>query len=138
MTFGKRLKELRLEKGINQIDFAKIFNVAKGTVSNWESDNRFPDKEMLIDIAKYFDVSLDYLLTGKVPASTSELTAKDKKDIAKDLEAIMTDLQEGNALAYGDAIDPRDIPALKAGLNIILEQIKTQNKQKYTPNKYKK
>lgn len=137
MTFGKRLKELRLEKGINQIDFAKIFNVAKGTVSNWESDNRFPDKEMLIDIAKYFDVSLDYLLTGKVPAGTSELTAKDKKDIAKDLELIMAELQEGNALAYGDAIDPRDIPTIEAGLNIILEQIKTQNKQKYTPNKYK-
>ena len=61
-TFGDRLKELRLEKDLTQPAFGKIFNVEKGTVSNWENENRFPDKNTLKALADYFDVSLDYLL----------------------------------------------------------------------------
>ena len=57
-----RLKELRLKKGLNQKEFAKIINVAQNTVSNWENGNRQIDSETAIRIADYFDVSTDYLL----------------------------------------------------------------------------
>ena len=60
--FAERLNELRKNKGLNQPELAKELNVAKQTVSNWENNNRTPDNEMLIKIANYFDVSLDYLL----------------------------------------------------------------------------
>lgn len=60
--FSKRLYELRINKGLTQPELAKDLNVAKQTISNWENDNRSPDNEMLIKIANYFDVSLDYLL----------------------------------------------------------------------------
>lgn len=135
-TLGTRLRKLRNQNGYTLEYVANKLGTTKVSIMRYEKDDREPKSEMLNALAGLYAVSLDYLL-GRTP-NTTELTQKDKKDIAKDLEAIMTDLQEGNALAYGDVIDPRDIPALQAGLNIILEQIKTQNKQKYTPNKYKK
>lgn len=60
--FAERLNELRKNKGLNQTELAKELNVAKQTVSNWENGNRNPDNDMLIKIANYFEVSLDYLL----------------------------------------------------------------------------
>lgn len=60
--FAERLKKLRTEKGLNQTELAKILNVAKQTISNWELGNRTPDDKMLIKIADLFDVSTDYLL----------------------------------------------------------------------------
>ena len=61
-SFGKRLKHLRQEKGLTQVELGKAFNVTNVAVTKWESDDRFPDKSILIKIADYFDVSTDYLL----------------------------------------------------------------------------
>ena len=60
--FGKRLKELRLEKGLSQRSLGEIFNVCNQTISFWESGNREPDLDALVEIAQYFDVSVDYLV----------------------------------------------------------------------------
>lgn len=60
--FGKRLKELRLEKGLSQRSLGEAFNVCNQTVSFWESGSREPDLDALVEIARYFDVTTDYLL----------------------------------------------------------------------------
>ena len=60
--FGEKLKELRLEKGLSQRKLGEIFNVCNQTVSFWESGSREPDMDMLVEIAEYFGVSVDYLL----------------------------------------------------------------------------
>lgn len=57
-----KLKELRKKHHLTQIEFARIFNISNGTVGNWESGIRQPDHETLVKIAKYFDVTVDYLL----------------------------------------------------------------------------
>lgn len=62
MTFGERLQHLRHEKKILQEDLAKVINVHRATVGKYENNLRFPDQEILQKIARYFDVSLDYLL----------------------------------------------------------------------------
>lgn len=59
---NKRIKELRLSQGLNQVSFAKKLSVTKQTVSNWENNNIQPSIDMLIKIADYFSVSTDYLL----------------------------------------------------------------------------
>ncbi len=59
--FAKRFKEARESMDLSQKDMAKILNVGPSTVSMWEQDRRTPDKEMLIKIANYFDISIDYL-----------------------------------------------------------------------------
>ena len=60
--FGRRLKELRLEKKINQSELGEIMGISPSTVGMYERDQRFPDKDTLGKIADYFEVSVDYLL----------------------------------------------------------------------------
>lgn len=59
---GERICELRKELGWSQVELAKKLSVAKQTVSNWENENIQPSIEMLIRLAKVFNVSTDYLL----------------------------------------------------------------------------
>lgn len=61
-TLGKRLKELRREKGILQDDLARDIGVSKGTVSVWERDARKPEYDTLEQLCEYFQVNLGYLL----------------------------------------------------------------------------
>ncbi len=60
--FGQRIKELRSNRGWNQVDLSKKLNITKQTVSNWENDNILPSIEMLIRLSEVFGVSTDYLL----------------------------------------------------------------------------
>ncbi len=61
-TFGERLKELRAEKQIGQIALAKAIKVSSGIVSMWENNLREPTMSNLIALAKFFDVSIDYIV----------------------------------------------------------------------------
>lgn len=76
MSFGSILKCLRNEKGINQTELGRLINVGKTTISGYENDSSFPDKETLKKIADYFDVSIDYLL-GRTNDRTSNKTTED-------------------------------------------------------------
>ena len=60
--FKDRLKYLRSEKEMTGEELGKVFEVTKVGIHGWESGNRSPNIDMLIKIADYFDVSLDYLL----------------------------------------------------------------------------
>ncbi|WP_236895461.1 helix-turn-helix domain-containing protein [Clostridium beijerinckii] len=62
MNLGERLKNLRLEKGISQKDLADHFNIARSTLSQYESNQRTPSDEIKVKLSEYFNVSLDYLL----------------------------------------------------------------------------
>ena len=59
---GERIKNLRINKNLSQVDLAKCFGVTKQSVSNWENENIMPSIDMLIKIANFFSVSTDYLL----------------------------------------------------------------------------
>ncbi|HII4461556.1 helix-turn-helix domain-containing protein [Clostridium perfringens] len=60
--FYKRLRQLRESKELSQKDLADILKVGPSTVSMWEQGKRIPDSDMLIILANYFNVSIDYLL----------------------------------------------------------------------------
>ena len=60
--FCERLKELRIEKGIGQVELANAIHVSKGIISLWENDFREPKLSNLIALAQYFNVSIDYLV----------------------------------------------------------------------------
>ena len=59
--FGTILKELRLEKQMGQVELANALGVSKGVISLWENSLREPGLSSLIAIARFFDVSIDYL-----------------------------------------------------------------------------
>jgi transcriptional regulator with XRE-family HTH domain len=62
MSFGKRLKKLRLKKGLTQAELAKMLNIGESTISFYEAGKREPDYEMLNRFADLFNVSVDYML----------------------------------------------------------------------------
>ena len=61
-NFGKILRELRNEKGLSQPLLGKDFSVSRQTIGSWETGQREPDFDTLVKIAKYFNVTTDYLL----------------------------------------------------------------------------
>lgn len=61
-SFGSRLKELREEKKIKQKELGEMFNLTKTAICLYEKNKRFPDQAVLKELAKYFCVSVDYLL----------------------------------------------------------------------------
>ena len=60
-NFSERLKELRLDKNLGQVELAQKLNLSKGIISLWENNLREPKLSNLIAIAKFFEVSIDYL-----------------------------------------------------------------------------
>lgn len=60
--FAERLKEIRLEKNVTRKSLALNLEVSERLISYWENDERECSFEMLIKIADFFDVSIDYLL----------------------------------------------------------------------------
>lgn len=61
-TFGKRLKEMRIEKRLSQQKLGEILGFCNQTISFWENGSREPDLDTLLIIAHYFEVSLEDLL----------------------------------------------------------------------------
>ena len=94
-------------------------------------------------IADYFGVTIDYLMTGKEDPKEKapELTTRDKRDIAKDVERIMEKLSFGEdapASYNGVTLDKEAATLFKDELEIALRRLKLINKRKYTNKRYKK
>lgn len=62
IEFSKRLLELRTEKGISQKKLAKILQVSSSNISYWEQNKGEPAASNIVKLAKFFNVSTDYLL----------------------------------------------------------------------------
>lgn len=58
------LREIRRTKGYSQLKVAMDLNISREALSYYETGKRSPDIQMLIRLSEYFDVSIDYLITG--------------------------------------------------------------------------
>jgi len=63
--FEQRLKELREERSYAKTKVAKALGITEGAYRAYEDGRAEPKQEMLVKIAKYFGVSIDYLLGEK-------------------------------------------------------------------------
>lgn len=73
VAFGKRIKELRMGKGLSQEAAAEQLNVSGHHYSSIERGVRGCSLDLLIDLATFFNVSTDYLLLGKRPDREAEI-----------------------------------------------------------------
>ena len=64
IKIGRFLSELRKEKGLTQEQLAEKFNVARRTVSRWETGSNMPDMDILIEMSDYYAVDLREILDG--------------------------------------------------------------------------
>jgi transcriptional regulator with XRE-family HTH domain len=62
MTFGERLRNLRIRNDERQEDLGKLLKVTKATISKYEKDIREVDFESIKILATHFNVTIDYLL----------------------------------------------------------------------------
>ena len=60
--FGDKIQMLRQKRNISQTALAKHLSVTPQAVSKWERGKSFPDVNMLVPIADFFGVSVDFLL----------------------------------------------------------------------------
>lgn len=60
MNIGNKIKDLRNQRGVTQDELAKVLNISNQAVSKWENGGS-PDIELIPEIAKYFNVTIDYL-----------------------------------------------------------------------------
>ncbi len=133
-------EQLLQKKGVSSYKVAKEAGVTQTALSNWKSGRSTPTAKTLQKIADYFGVTIDYLMTGD-NSSEQGLTARDNRDIAKDLDSIMEKLtsgENGPASYNGEEISPEAAELFKDELEIALKRLKLINKDKYTPKKYKK
>ena len=98
--FGQILKNLRVSDGIPQTRFAKEIGFSQASVAAWENNTREPGIETLVLIAQYFNVTVDYLVTGKgtfspsiTNAAQSALT-KDELELIEEYRTLAPYLQE--------------------------------------------
>lgn len=89
---SEKLREVRLARGISQVELAKLLGVTKQSVSNWENDNIQPSVEMLVKISKALSVSTDYLLEldAKTYIEVTGLTAQEISHI----QALINDIKK--------------------------------------------
>lgn len=64
MNIAMTILKIRKDKKMTQEEFAKLFNVTRQTVSNWENEKSYPDLQTLIKISDMFEISLDSLMKG--------------------------------------------------------------------------
>ena len=63
MDLGKKIMTMRNEKNLSQEQLAEKLNVTRQTISNWENGKFYPDIDSLVNLSKFFNVSVDVLLS---------------------------------------------------------------------------
>ena len=136
MPFKDMLKYLREQKGLSQEKLAELTQLSKSAISMYENGNREPKFETLETLANFFNVDMNTLL-DKNP--DTPLPPRDERQIAADLEKMLTDLDNQNAMAAmgGTVEDDEDRELLRASLLATMRLAKKIAKEKYTPKKYR-
>lgn len=118
-AFGDLLSELRRDKKMTQDDLAKVLFVSPGTISNYENNILFPDVPKLIQMAKYFGVTTDYILglssCNLSPDVLEKRMASGKtwSQIIMDVQTLTPDRQKALLRILGDMRTASIIEAFK-------------------------
>ena len=79
--FGERLKKARNDNHLTQVQLAKRLSIDRVTLTNYESDVRFPPIETLIKISKELHVTMEYLLDLPSGQETVDVSGLDPNEI---------------------------------------------------------
>ena len=105
MEIGHIIAKLREKKGISQKELANILNVSAGAVALWEVNKRCPSLESLVNIADFFNVSMDeFFVNDRKNINYIPLEIKhSSKQGLKLLELFESMNEEGQDILYGKA-----------------------------------
>ncbi|MCM3396825.1 helix-turn-helix domain-containing protein [Oceanobacillus profundus] len=140
MTAFDRLKKLCDEQGISVNTLEERIGLGRNTLYSWKK--KTPSGTNLIKVADYFDVQTDFLLGRSDKKRYYDLTEKDERDIEKQLEDIINNVESESGLAAFDGssldeLDEENREIMIASLKNALRMHKRLAKKKFTPNKYR-
>lgn len=123
LDFGKRLREMREEKGLTQAELAKLASLGESTISFYESGKREPSYNVLITLADILNTTPNYLLVGK-----DEWWEKDEPPSDIELEEFVKN--NSNIKLMGDPLDEKAkddvLMFLRAAHELIKEKRRTE------------
>lgn len=134
---GENIKNYRTSLKMTQADLADALGVFSTTVSAWEVGRNKPLIDKIEMMAKIFNVKKSELLGETIEDSTPELTKQDEKNIQKDIETLIQQLDEGLYSKTTAEYDEETRQLLIASLEQAARIAKLASKEKFTPNKYK-
>ena len=139
MGIPENIKTLRERYKLTQDELGKIAGVSGKAVHTWEAGLREPRMGAIQKIADYFHLRKSSIIEDNgldmndFPSSAEpQLTARDERDIARDLERIMEKLsnEEGGPASFeGEDIPEADREMFAAQLEIMLRRLKVINKE---------
>lgn len=154
-TLYEKIEQLCRDHGITPGKLCSEINIRRSVLSDLKAGRKKGlSFDTLSRIVNYFQIPLDSLqedsridlnelskqVTHSVTnAKTPALTKKDERDIARDLERIMSDLEDGGDMMFdGDPMTPEARESIVAAMRLGLEAAKAKNKERFTPRKYRK
>lgn len=134
---GKRLRALREERGLYLQNVADYLGITRQAYMKYESGET-KNPRQIEKLARFFNVTTDYLLGNDKNNDLPPLTPRDERDIAKEIEKILDGLDNSAALGGSIITDDEDLELLKSSLTQAVTLAKRVAKQKFTPKKYRK
>lgn len=131
-SLGLRIKSLREQAHLTQMDLANRLNIGNSTLSQYESDKRVPSDDIKKRIADFFGVSLDYLM-----CNSNIYTAPSSKAISHKDKISYDEFMETAKAFFMDASE-EDREAITRDISNLYWESKQINKNKYAPHNTKK
>lgn len=132
-------ENLMKEHGVTAYKVSKETGIATSTLSDWKKGRSTPKQDKLQKIADFFNVTVDYLLTGNNEEKKERdysLTIKEQENIDAEAKKIIEDLTMSFS-KNRDSLNEEDYFAIENAIRSTLETIKIKNKKKFTPKKYR-
>ncbi|MEK4422083.1 MULTISPECIES: helix-turn-helix domain-containing protein [Bacillus] len=140
MTVGQRIKAIRKERKLTQVQLADKANLSRSYLADIERDRYNPSLSTLESVAGALGVQVSAIVGEEnlIKEEPVKYNTKEEKDIAKRMEEIRRDLENSDGLSFsGEPMSPEAIESLMEAMEHIVRQTQRINK-KYTPKKYRK
>lgn len=139
---GDKIKSLRKSKKISQKKLGEALNLSQSAIGMIEGNKNGASPEKLKEIANFFGVTVDYLLSNeedKDIVKDIQISKRAEKDIKKALSETLEQLEtsQDGLMFDGEPIDDETRELLRLSLENSMKLAKQIAKVKYTPNKYK-
>lgn len=132
---AKNIRHYMELKGKDRNQICKDLDIKYTTFTDWINGNTYPRIDKIELMANYFGITKADLV------EENGLSARDNRDIKKDLDNIMeklTSKEYGPAAYDGEDLSEESMELFRDELEIALKRLKLINKEKYNPNKNKK
>lgn len=143
---GDNLRNIMMENKIPAKELAAKLGISPTHLSYVINNKRNPSLELMENIANILGVTMSELLKDNDVESLKEkmpqpsLSPKEERDIARDLEKMLSNLESREAMSFydGEPLDEESKELLRISLENSMRLAKQMAKKKFTPNKYKK